>query len=327
MKKIITSLTILLSVAAINISAQTITYSNYTAALTTTQHLVAANTASFNLALAGIVGNGVTWNASSVTQQVGPPEFHLIYASPSATPFASIYPNSNHVLYDPALGAAMNYTFYKYTTDSILLTGIYDSLTGAHVTFQNAARCMKFPLNYLNNVGDTYSMTIYSDATTVSGTETGDYSVYYGAYGTLILPQDTFTNVAMIEEATTNISGPLALKNTWLDLNTGKALIVMVEDTFGVYRVMYSPDNIGTGISEIKSEKSLNIYPNPCTTCEITRAVNATDLTVTDIIGRKQNATFSKSPNGYYINLLDNSFGIFLIRNIKTGEVVKFVKE
>ncbi|MEI7803522.1 MAG: PKD domain-containing protein, partial [Bacteroidota bacterium] len=82
------------------------------------------------------------------------------------------------------------------------------------------------------------------------------------------------------------------------------------------------------GIKAILSfEKKMNIYPNPCNTCEITGAVDATDLTVTDILGRKINASFSKSANGFYINLPEESNGIFFIRNIKTGEVVKFVRE
>ena len=41
----------------------------------------------------------------------------------------------------------------------------------------------------------------------------------------------------------------------------------------------------------------------------------------------KQNASFTKSANGYYINLPEASTGIFLLRNIKTGDVVKFVKQ
>ena len=81
------------------------------------------------------------------------------------------------------------------------------------------------------------------------------------------------------------------------------------------------------GVNELKRENHFNVTPNPCTTCEITGAANATDLTVTDILGRKQNASFIKSANGYNIHLPETSTGIFIIRNIKTGEVVKFVRE
>lgn len=72
---------------------------------------------------------------------------------------------------------------------------------------------------------------------------------------------------------------------------------------------------------------NMTVTPNPCSYCEISGATNANDLTVTDILGRKQSATFNQSANGFYINMPEASPGIFLIRNTKTGEVVKFVKE
>ncbi len=70
-----------------------------------------------------------------------------------------------------------------------------------------------------------------------------------------------------------------------------------------------------------------SITPNPCNTCEVRGAENANDLTVTDILGRKLNAEFTQSANGYYINLPAACNGILFIRNSKTGEVVKFIKE
>ncbi len=69
------------------------------------------------------------------------------------------------------------------------------------------------------------------------------------------------------------------------------------------------------------------VTPNPCNTCEITGAENAADLIVTDLLGRNLQATFSQSSNGFFIHLPERSNGILFIRNIKTGEVEKFIKE
>ncbi|MEI7803205.1 MAG: fibronectin type III domain-containing protein, partial [Bacteroidota bacterium] len=74
-------------------------------------------------------------------------------------------------------------------------------------------------------------------------------------------------------------------------------------------------------------ESSMTVTPNPCHTCEIIGTENSSDLIITDILGRKLNATFSKSSNGFYINIPECNKGILFIRNIKTGEVLKFVKE
>ena len=78
--------------------------------------------------------------------------------------------------------------------------------------------------------------------------------------------------------------------------------------------------------SEISSS-TFYVSPNPCSTCFVNGTMDEQDLIVTDIVGRKINVQFTKSENGFYINLSENSKGIFLIRNIKTGEVVKFVRE
>lgn len=76
---------------------------------------------------------------------------------------------------------------------------------------------------------------------------------------------------------------------------------------------------------ESNSKSSMNILPNPCSNCEITGIINENDLLITDVLGRKLNVTFEKSTSGYFINL--NSKGVFIVRNLRTGEVVKFVKE
>lgn len=89
----------------------------------------------------------------------------------------------------------------------------------------------------------------------------------------------------------------------------------------------YSPVS-AEGISEnANSENNLKVFQNPCSTCEIIEEIKSENFTVYDLAGRKINTTFSKSANGFYIHLPEASNGIFLIRNIKTGEVVKFVRE
>lgn len=85
--------------------------------------------------------------------------------------------------------------------------------------------------------------------------------------------------------------------------------------------------NWALGTEHILSDSLMSIYSNPCTTCEIKGKINPDDLYITDILGRKIAATFSKSSVGYSINFMENSKGIFIMKNSKTGEVVKFAKE
>ena len=78
--------------------------------------------------------------------------------------------------------------------------------------------------------------------------------------------------------------------------------------------------------SEISSS-TFYVSPNPCSSCFVNGTMDEQDLIVTDIVGRKVNVQFTKSENGFYINMPDASNGLYLIRNIRTGDVVKFVKE
>jgi hypothetical protein len=77
---------------------------------------------------------------------------------------------------------------------------------------------------------------------------------------------------------------------------------------------------------EINSS-AFNVSPNPCSTCFVNGTMNEQDLIVTDIVGRKVSVQYTKSENGFFVNLLDDSKGVYLTRNNRTGEVVKFVKE
>ncbi len=126
----------------------------------------------------------------------------------------------------------------------------------------------------------------------------------------------------------------------WFDCNTqqiisGETGNVFVPNMDGNYAAIISEGNcidtsacfnIVTGTIELSLDGwNMTVTPNPCTTCEITGVENANDLTVTDIVGRKITTSFSKSANGYNINLPETTTGLFIIRNSKTGEVVKFV--
>ena len=84
----------------------------------------------------------------------------------------------------------------------------------------------------------------------------------------------------------------------------------------------YSSTNEYTSI-----EYNMNILSNPCTACYVLGKMNFKDLMVTDIFGRKINASFEESYNGFYINLPSIYTGLFLIKNVLTGEVIKFIKE
>ena len=82
------------------------------------------------------------------------------------------------------------------------------------------------------------------------------------------------------------------------------------------------------GISELNnSQIDFQISPNPCFNCELIGKINPNEFFVTDILGRKIEVAFSKSAKGYSLQFPNRCTGIFFIRNSKTGEAIKFVRE
>ncbi len=84
-----------------------------------------------------------------------------------------------------------------------------------------------------------------------------------------------------------------------------------------------------SGINAIPAIERMNIVPNPCSTCEIVieTAVDKNNLIITDLLDRTIAAQLEKTSKGYLINMPNANAGVYFIRNTKTGQVVKFVKE
>lgn len=240
--------------------AQTLTYANFANCLSQTLNVKIANNSSFNTALTTTTGNGVTWNASGLTDQSGTPVIHFVYASPVFTPNGSLYPSANYVQYDPALTSVLEYNYSHISPDSMVDWGSY-APSGKHEIYQNSDKRLVFPFAYGQSFTDSYSKTNYSDATTVSSNQTGTRTVTFSGFGTLILPQGTFTNVALISELRTNSLGPNSTTFTWYDLSNGKRLL-FYEENDGSVVTAYSADG-PTSITKTETEEAITIYPNP----------------------------------------------------------------
>lgn len=244
--KLITILNLMLICSAS--VAQTITYSNFSSALSSTLNIKVGDQASYNTALNTTTGNGVTWDASALIPQTGMPEIHFIYGSPGSTPNGSLYPAANYVFYDPALTSFVAYNYVNFSADSIVENGSYSPST-SHEIFQNPDKHLIFPFDYNQSFVDSYAKTNYSDATTISSFQTGTRTVTYSGYGTLILPQGSFTNVALISELRTNSLGPDSYTYTWYEVSSGKKLL-LYESNDGDVLVAYNSDP-AAGIGEI----------------------------------------------------------------------------
>lgn len=233
-----------------------------------------------------------------------------------------MFPNSNYAEYDPALVAVISYNYYKYTADSVVKWGSYDP-SASHEIFSNPDKSLVFPMAFNKSFTDTYAKTNYSDATTVSSNQTGSRTVTFNGFGTLQLPQGTFTNVALVSELRTNSLGPNSTTFTWFDISNGKQLLYY-EENAGNIVLAYTTD-LSSGITEIDAKYNSTLYPNPITDIATLRINSNTLITnakliIKDVLGKEVKSITVNSneikvdrsnlENGIYFYSVSNEQGI-----------------
>jgi hypothetical protein len=283
MKKALHTLT-LLAILGLSAKSQTITYANFSNELAATTNLLIANTSSFNMALTTTLGSGVTWNAAGLTQQASTPVVHLSYYAAAGIPHYSFFNSSNYVPRDPALLALISDEFDYYCADSVALIGKW-AQNGSHEIYQNPDVFLFFPMAYGATKVDTYSKTNYSDSLTVSSHQTGKHTIAFNGFGTLILPQGSFSNVALVSDVRTNSLGPDSPTSTWYDISTGKMLLQYHENA-GSTSIGYTSDLV-TEILEADNDHSFSLFPNPTSNfLTITKLSGSkTGIEVFDVLG------------------------------------------
>ncbi|HNQ12392.1 MAG TPA: T9SS type A sorting domain-containing protein [Bacteroidia bacterium] len=306
MKKLL----LILCLAWINITnAQTLTYANFSLCLGFTNSVIVGNNSSLNPTILTSVGNGITWNASGLTAAAGYPVLNMVYVSSVGTPYASLYSQSNYVEYDPALTSVLEYHYLKLNSDSLVTVGTYPS-SGAHEDYTDLDKHLIFPFSYGQSFTDTYAKTNYSNASTISSYQNGTRMVTFAGFGTLILPQSTFNNVAMVTEMRTNNLGPNSTYITWYDINTGRKLLYYSENN-GNVTVAYS-NSISTSIDEDGSRIKTLAYPNPTNgIIFIDDLPNQTIVYIYDVNGRLMDQSIS---NNNSLDVQNLSSGNYILR-------------
>lgn len=307
--------TLVLILFSTQIQAQVITYSNYAKSLTASMNVLLANPASFNTALYSQTGNGITWNASSISQQAGTPAIHMVYTSPSSTPNGSLYTMANYSQYDPALTAVVPYNYYNISADSVTKCGTYEANT-SHEIFQDPDKRLIFPFSYGQSFVDSYNKTNYSNSTTISSYQTGNRTVQFNGFGTLILPQATFSNVALISELRTNSLGPNSTTFSWFDISNGKQLMYYAENS-GSTTIFFTSD-LPSGIVQNENSDEIRVFPNPFTDKAILQFAGVSKLNtpILELIDSKGKVVEKIIPESSSVTLHKNDLkaGIYFYR-------------
>jgi hypothetical protein len=205
-------------------------------------------------------GPNVTWDCSNLLPEPGYPIINLTVSSPQGTPYYSDYPLSNWYWTDPANVPITGHNYYSLTPDSLVLWG--DHNPGHHYEiYDNPEISLKLPFSYGDIYSNNYSKTNYDENGNITSYNTGNNTLIYDGFGTLILPCGTFTNVGRIKNTRTNSLGPTTESYDWYIIATGERILNY--QTNGGIKVNYRHDYT-TNILNKKMWNDIKFYPNPC---------------------------------------------------------------
>ncbi len=247
-------------------------------------------------------GANITWDFSSATLQLNVGT--LSWVAPSSTPQGASYPGSNMAQKLETPGA----TIYNYfDLQPTHFDQLADGVGSANVSiYADPKTLITFPWNYQQTFVDNY-------------TDNGSPMTFtraYTAYGTLILPTGTYTNVVKM----TSTSGAI----DFLLSNPVSQLVHI--DSDGSVLVLGSP------VSSVKEQANaplLRAFPNPTTdNVTVTGGTTSGTWEVADAEGRIQRqGTMVPGPLSLSLQgLAPGCYGI-TIRNTTGSHSLRVVKQ
>lgn len=251
-------------------------------------------------------GPNQTWNYATLI--ANPTILGNVTTVPVASaPFGNSFPTVNYCVKTSITVEAVVYETFnlaRLTTSGLENLGATssDGITEQFIDTQFSP----LPLTYNLTYTDVYQST--TDDESSSNTDT------YDAYGTLITPYGTFTNVIRVKSVSENFTG-----YSWFKTNPYTPLLdIDVENATGSVSSisLYESSNLST--EQLITENNIVIYPNPTTDfLNIDTRENITKITISDITGK---SVFETNNNASTIDLRHLKKGMYLLK-IKVNNI------
>jgi hypothetical protein len=249
----------------------------------------------------GPSGANVTWTIALIPHDTLQSTGQVVSAA--GTPYAAKFPMATDALLSQ--GSRNVYTYFRLTTDSLLLLGFADSLqTVAYFDPQlEALRSLTLGASFTDAFGyrDTISVSSVTFVSKIDGTRT----VTFDGTGTLVLPMKTFPHAERFKGVTSQTD------STWF----GATLSSVSRTTTNAFSWQDTtlPDNTSFSITRT-------------TTASTVTSVRSTTVTYTEPIGtpvlRTTGHGAENAAGSMVVSQFDNTFAIKVPLTSGTGRVV-----
>ena len=209
----------------------------------------------------GTSGSNQTWDYSSLTLNLIGSSNNTVV---STGPFINNFPNTNYITKSASNGIEY-FTYKKITASKLENLGVSTNSVIIVDFNPNPQTQFEFPYTYNYNITDSYS--IATDPTT-----NNSFTILYDAYGTLITPLRTYSNVFR----TKKLDG-IFPEYTWYSKNPTVILLSVKTGSTGINSIVFYDYN-NLNIENYNINNRLNISPNP-TNDKFTISNNLNDFT------------------------------------------------
>jgi hypothetical protein len=264
--------------------------------------------------------SGIADTGNSITEAV---------INPASTPYASSYPGTNIALTTVGSGDT-SYAYEEVTASKLTFLGNYINVAG-FVYYTTPRVQFQYPLSY----GDSYA-NAFAGYSTNGDTISGIDSFTADGYGTLKLPTATYTNVLRMKYVQhyhsvnsgfgyyediyqAEYSYYIPGYHTYL-FDIEYTANTINGPTYTATTAQYAK-NITTGISDIKNDALLSLYPNPAQgvfTIHTDESLIGADMSVVNLPGEEV-LTQKLTGTTEYIDLHDVMKGMYMV-NIKNDK-------
>ncbi len=280
-------------------------------------------------------GASVTWDYSTIP--VFPEDtFTVNVTLPQNTPLGNQFSNATYAIKNDAFVI----TYLKATANSLEMLGEADDEVA--LPFSDSKKLFTLPLTFGSSTTDTYygeaSDAMFS--TSIQGTITAQAN----AYGTLMLPTGTFTNVmriTTIDSFITRFEG-FGMKDSFEEVHTthqwyAKSIhypllsLKTIKDINGEFTEnFYTAATPITSVIEKENDLEMVLYPNPFTNWLSIKTALSTDaqISIYDIAGKVVLREKVSSLNKDKIYLGDLHKGVYMLKVIQhnnefTAKIIK----
>lgn len=231
----------------------------------------------------------------------------------ASAPLSSNFPSANYCWKITNNNSISGYTFFSLSNSSFESLGL--SILGQTNKYTDTSIMYTFPYTYNTTINDTYKG--------ITDISPKSFTTVYDAYGTLITPLGTYTNVIRQKKTEGTTVNYIWIQTNPFFILMEKTITNGTSSSINVFK-----NTSALGINPIEPKKEMAVFPNP-THAELNLQLPEQQIldrvAITDITGK---IVLEQVQNLNQINVSDLANGLYFIEVHSGNEkfITKFIK-